>query len=501
MTTGNRHPRGGAWAPRLVCAVVALLLLVLPACRREAPPPATTTTPAAAAFPRLPKPVEPLAKTASCVTAQCHETFQTSAHIHGPVSAGGCNACHAEDQGGHKYPLVRTGNATCTFCHAVAGTKSHQHAALKETAATATSSDDSAARPGAPAAGGCMGCHDPHVSKAKFLLKADNVEALCAKCHEVPLRKFAHQPFAAGQCTVCHQPHQSEFVNLQRYGDGPDHCYGCHKEKQVALKELPHKHQAAVDKCTTCHGPHATDHKGQLKQAVNPTCLSCHSDVRAELARAKQVHGAVTEGNCGSCHDSHASAQPGVLKARTDKVCLTCHEKAVVAADGRTLPALGPVLAAKNLHGPVKDGNCSGCHKPHAADQPNLLKKYFPDTFYASFDLKNYALCFTCHDQQMVLKDKSTVTNFRDGEKNLHFIHVNRQDKGRSCRTCHEMHGSNLPNHMAASVPFEGSTWAMPMNYEPAATGGTCTPGCHAEKTYIRTGPATAPSHSGGQRP
>jgi predicted CXXCH cytochrome family protein len=474
-----------------------LLLLFLPGCKRRETAPAQPTTAPAAAFPALPKPAEPLAKNASCITAQCHAKFQSAAHIHGPVSVGGCFSCHAEDQGGHKYPLLRTGNAICTFCHNVAGTKSHQHAALKETAAATTPTTiSSMMRPGTPAAGGCMGCHDPHVSRAKFLLTADNVDALCAKCHDVPLKKFAHQPFAAGQCTVCHQPHESDYANLQRYGNGPDHCYGCHKDKQVAMKEMPHKHEAAMTACTTCHGPHATDYKGQLKKPVNDTCLGCHRAVKTELANAKQVHGAVTEGNCGSCHDAHASQNKDILKARTDKVCMTCHEKAVVARDGRTLAAMGPVLASKNLHGPVKDGNCSGCHKPHAADQPNLLKKFYPDTFYAKFDLQNYALCFSCHDQNMVLKEKSTLTNFRDGDRNLHFVHVNRDEKGRSCRTCHEVHGSDLPKHMAATVPFEGSKWAMPMNYEPSATGGSCTPGCHGEQTYNRT---KAPPAQGAQ--
>ena len=36
-----------------------------------------------------------------------------------------------------------------------------------------------------------MTCHDPHAGPVKFLLKADNVEQLCRKCHDVPLQKFA----------------------------------------------------------------------------------------------------------------------------------------------------------------------------------------------------------------------------------------------------------------------------------------------------------------------
>lgn len=299
------------------------------------------------------------------------------------------------------------------------------------------------------------------------------------KCHNLPLKKSAHQPFAAGQCTVCHQPHQSEYANLLRNGEGSEHCFGCHTDKRTALAQLPHVHKPALQSCLTCHGPHSTDNPKLLKQAANDTCLSCHDKVKTQIAQAKIVHGAIAAG-CTACHDPHASSQPNELKARTDKVCLTCHDKPQKTASGRTLPSMTAVLASKNLHGPVKSGSCSECHLPHAADQPNLLKKYFPDTFYAKFDINNYALCFSCHDQQLVLKPATTnLTNFRDGDKNLHFVHVNQAgggEKGRTCKTCHDVHGSDLPNHMAASVPFEGSNYALPINYEQTATGGSCSP-------------------------
>jgi hypothetical protein len=91
--------------------------------------------------------------------------------------------------------------------------------------------------------------------------------------------------------------------------------------------------------------------------------------------------------------------------------------------------------------------------------------------------VKKYDLCFTCHDKQLVLTAKTTgLTNFRDGETNLHFVHVNREDKGRSCRSCHDVHGSDLPKHIASEVPFEGSGWSMPIGYEPKSDGGRCAP-------------------------
>ncbi len=510
-------------------ALVLLLALVLAACGRKPESTARQAAPApvkAAAVAPAPKPAGALPAQAACVTPECHARYATAAHIHGPVAAGSCQSCHEPDQGGHAYPLTRTGNALCTFCHTVAGTKAHQHKALDPTAVApataaapappaeteigaATTGALPAAAPGVPATGGCLACHNPHVAQAKFLLVTDAVDALCAKCHILPLKAHAHEPFAKGQCTLCHQAHQSDYGSLLRNGDGPEHCYSCHAEKRTAIAQSLDVHKPAAQSCTTCHGPHATDFGQQLKVAVNDTCLKCHTKIKDQLAAAKRVHGAITAGNCVSCHNAHASNQPAELKARTDQVCLTCHEKAVKTPDGRTIAAMGPVLASKNLHGPVKEGSCGECHWPHAGDQPNLLKQYFPDTFYAKFDLHNYDLCFSCHNAQMVLRSRTAnLTNFRDGDKNLHFLHVNRDDKGRTCLTCHEVHGSDLPNHMAASVPFEGSNWPMPLNYEAAAAGGACTPGCHDKRTYDRNkpvtlitppNPATLPAPNGGR--
>jgi hypothetical protein len=113
--------------------------------------------------------------------------------------------------------------------------------------------------------------------------------------------------------------------------------------------------------------------------------------------------------------------------------------------------------------------------------------------------VKKYDLCFKCHDSKMVLDAQTTQTGFRSGDRNLHFVHVNRAEKGRTCRTCHEVHGSDLPKHMAADVPFEGSKWAMPIEFEQLPNGGRCTPGCHVQQTYIRGGATTAPATRGAE--
>ena len=78
-------------------------------------------------------------------------------------------------------------------------------------------------------------------------------------------------------------------------------------------------------------------------------------------------------------------------------------------------------------HGPIQDRDCSACHNPHSSPYFRLLTNEYPKEFYSPFFLSNYALCFRCHDSGLA-KDEhtTTLTEFRDGDRNLHFIHVNR---------------------------------------------------------------------------
>jgi predicted CXXCH cytochrome family protein len=478
--------------PGLFC----FLLLVNPGCDRSTGPAEPTTAPVGASpthygneggalpvvyavVPAAPKPTGPLAKDASCVTAECHANFTRAPQIHSPVAQKACDSCHENDVGGHKYPLKRDATATCTFCHAVAGTQTHQHKALEK---------------------GCLTCHQAHTSQTKFLLKADTIERLCASCHEIPLKKFAHEPFVKGQCTLCHQPHQADNKQLLRGGEGAKHCFTCHDGLRQVMNTATHVHAPAGKDCGTCHNPHSTDFPRQLRKDVEETCFSCHPKIKEHVEQSNVKHAAMVTGEkCANCHNAHASDQPDLLRHRMDQVCLSCHDKPLLAADGRKIQNMAPVLGSSQfLHGPIRAGSCSGCHDPHGAKEEGLLERSFPKSFYTSFDVKKYALCFSCHESELVLEEKTAnLTNFRDGDRNLHFVHVNRDDKGRSCKSCHAIHGSDLPNHMASEVPFEGSNWSMPIEFKKTSDGGSCAPGCHVPKTYSRSKPTTAPTTRG----
>jgi len=166
-------------------------------------------------------------------------------------------------------------------------------------------------------------------------------------------------------------------------------------------------------------------------------------------------------------------------------VCIKCHRTDVKAPDGRVVKGVPEVVDAKLIkHGPVKEGNCSGCHNMHGSDVTRLLTKPYPESFYVKYDPDNFALCFSCHDKKLVeAKEAEGLTGFRNGTQNLHFVHVD-QDKGRTCRVCHETHASPNPVHLRESVPY--GQWMLPINFQQSATGGSCAPGCHKEYGYDR---------------
>jgi len=435
------------------------------------------------------RPTEALPEGASCVTPECHANFGTADRVHGPIAAGDCFSCHLEDAGGHVYPLKREGDRTCTFCHQTGRMREHRHAAMDEP--------------------GCMGCHDPHAG-GKFLLVAlgaedevktqadsameqtrlrSHISRLCATCHPADEGKHAHGPYAAQECAACHLPHESDNEHLLRGGDGAEHCFTCHAETRHAIANAPFVHAPASADCTTCHDAHASDHANHLKQPIENLCLDCHTGLEEAIASAKTPHAAVfTADSCANCHDAHASGRPRLLRDRQTTLCLSCHNQPVVATDGRRIPDMtASVVNERFLHGPVESGDCSACHNVHGASHDRLLRQNFPTSFYAKFDLQNYALCFSCHPQDLVIAERTTaLTDFRDGDRNLHYLHVHRDEKGRTCKTCHAIHGSDLPRHVATEVPFENSTWLMPIGFERLEDGGKCAPGCHVAMTYHR---------------
>ena len=397
-----------------------------------------------------------------CTSADCHAKLVKGSTVH-PV-AESCDSCHESvdtphpQKGKKTFKLTQDPPDLCYTCHEKFGAKSVVHFPVQN--------------------GMCTTCHNPHSSNQPKLL-VQPMKDLCGTCHADHVDfKFMHGPVSAGDCTACHTPHESNTKKLL-LKEGPELCFGCHLDMPDVVKKK-HVHPALAGGCTSCHNPHGGDYPKMLAQEGQELCFLCHPQIAEKVKESAVAHPALlTEKGCASCHSPHASDNEKMLLNPVKDICITCH-------DG-IIPKNATVL-----HGPDNDGKCTRCHEPHGSQNDTLLVAKFPTEVYVPYTDTEFALCFSCHKRDMVqYPDTSFATNFRDGEKNLHYRHVNNKQKGRSCKLCHSWHGSTNPKLIADSVPF--GKWNLPLKFVKTETGGGCSPGCHKPQYYDRKTPGKKP--------
>ncbi len=264
---------------------------------------------------------------------------------------------------------------------------------------------------------------------------------------------------------------------------GNEVCFSCHEDK---VEELAQKlqHAPVLESCLECHDAHTEENPFMLAAAGGELCLECHRQATpsfvAELEKVSVHHPPVAEKNCTGCHVPHATAFAKLLRDETPGLCFGCHEELGQRVTGSEYP-----------HGPVWDGDCVACHQPHGSANPKILNAYFPAEFYKPWAEENYQLCFECHEADVAREEHTdTLTDFRNGTRNLHYLHVHRQEKGRSCKACHEVHAGPQEKHVRDEVPF-GDMWSYPITYTKNENGGSCVVGCHKPKEYNRVEPVS----------
>jgi predicted CXXCH cytochrome family protein len=406
----------------------------------------------------------------TCVDAECHPEFKESKYEHSPVILNKCDACHETIENRHVFKMVSTGEALCVFCHKL-NLKSFIHDPV--------------------AKGKCIECHNPHGSDFPYLLKTDPSKDLCFQCHDkksekILDNKYTHAPAAQGACILCHYGHSAWNKNLL-IDEGNDLCIFCHNKEFEPLLKMRHVHKPVTENCQKCHDPHGSNNKMLLSEDEPEFCYECHKEIAEIIKSSSNVHKATTmEESCSNCHAPHASSLPKLLKKPMIDVCLSCHNKEIELPDGKKLQNIAEIMKDNPFkHGPIQQNNCIACHNPHASNIFRLLVSFFPPEFYAPFNLEEYNLCFQCHPKDTFLDERTTaLTNFRDGDINLHYMHVNKTEKGRTCRACHEVHASSQKAHVRSSVPY--GNWEFPIVFKATPEGGTCEAGCHDEKKYSR---------------
>lgn len=422
---------------------------------------------------KVQKPTESVPR-GGCVTTECHPGIKGKPFAHGPVAVDACDACHVElEPSQHTYQPRFQGKALCQFCHKFQTRGQHVHKPVSQ--------------------GECTDCHDPHGGVDRFMLLGGVGAASCKQCHKYVTGGLPalHGPVAAGSCTACHRPHSSDYpalLSLPRR----ELCLECHALLKRQFTELRTLHKPVAEDCGGCHLPHAAGDKMLLKAASPALCSGCHKDLTNLIEAATTKHNAVAvDRGCQNCHDPHGSDYPAILVNDMVEVCLSCHDEEIPLPDGTKLSNIKAVLATgTSLHGPISQRNCVTCHHIHGGSHFRLLLKEYPAAFYAPFLEETYALCLACHDRHRFLAERTNkLTDFRNGDLNLHYLHINKKVKGRTCRACHETHASEKPKHVRVSVPFGSGSWELPVDFDKTATGGGCRPGCHRSYKYDRVNP------------
>lgn len=201
---------------------------------------------------------------------------------------------------------------------------------------------------------GCTSCHGnldaskrPHKVTGRVAKGLTSAESeLCLTCHEKPKfkNKSTHAALDKG-CSGCHDPHSSKHKKLLK-SPTPDLCYTCHDKKGYSGKGV---HDAVKSgNCRSCHDSHASENAGLLKKPPAEVCLECHDDIKeaphlvagfsrnghplGDEKRAKPVEDPLRPGKpfyCGSCHQPHKSDFPKLQRLDPKQsmgICQKCHQ-------------------------------------------------------------------------------------------------------------------------------------------------------------------------------
>ena len=400
----------------------------------------------------------------SCSLSTCHRSLKGLKNMHRPVAEVRCLDCHKQT-GNHPFggkatvTLIEKPPSLCFRCHNTFPVKKTVHSPVQK--------------------GTCTACHNPHGAAGPFLIDADPGQTgFCTKCHQPEMfqRKYVHPPVAEGKCTACHDPHQADSPALLRE-KVPKLCLACHAKVMQKLDSAAVVHPPVKEgRCLGCHDPHSSSDRYLLKGEPGKFCISCHGKIGKTVSSAKSRHAPVENAaSCLSCHSGHTSAVKGLLPVEGKTFCLGCHTRMAASLEGKKL-----------LHGPIMQGKCTPCHDPHGSSSIKLLKGDYPETLYVPYqkDKNQYAFCLKCHQKNLLTFPDTTIyTKFRDGKKNLHFIHVSNKKKGRTCRLCHDPHATDS-NHLLRDPGMDFGEWRVPLRFEESASGGKCSPGCHGTFSY-----------------
>lgn len=251
----------------------------------------------------------------------CHDLAAISPGgtvVHAPFGDKDCGSCHADHGDEERLILTEQGNALCEQCHTFS--EATFLAAHRKIAPTGKAA--------------CIGCHDPHRTPGRRLLRAglhEPVKAgacekchrsdgklllasnrgLCFVCHQKPAfsRPIVHEPVKKSLCLDCHDPHGAASVrllkgsySLEREARGGDReyafCFTCHERARL-LGPVGEGATRFADGTRNMHSLHVLPQGKKSSERTADekalTCRNCHEAHSATTAALTR-----TELDCGA---------------------------------------------------------------------------------------------------------------------------------------------------------------------------------------------------------
>ncbi|HFD38252.1 MAG TPA: hypothetical protein ENJ31_00155, partial [Anaerolineae bacterium] len=264
----------------------------------------------------------------------------------------------------------------------------------------------------------------------------------CLSCHDADGAAGNVAPFSGGQAVVDIEGSGAWSAAAHSTGESTNSGYGCLGDgSSSGCHDTGHGSQkiALLAPANSGGGANNVDEEEGF-------CYTCHdgtiapADVQTEFGRTS--HHDVDDGEqaangsaieCTSCHNPHRSSAADPLSdpdslytvwasSNGDRdFCLRCHDGA---------PPTGIVFPAtysgtgwnKSLYvgsdhdtGLDKAGmaqyDCQHCHQRHGATIYSLLNDQYVKTDFEPYDVGDYALCWTCHVADDIVRSRNAFAN------------------------------------------------------------------------------------------
>lgn len=166
----------------------------------------------------------------------------------------------------------------------------------------------------------CVACHTIH--RPQMAVQQPQV---CEECHKdikMQINKRSHHPIIEGKvgCSDCHDTHGTLSHNMIRSDNVNQLCYKCHADKRGPYI---FEHPPVEENCVICHNPHGTRHENLLVQKLPNLCQDCH-DYSRHPGTPYDANNAFTASSpssrfygrsCLNCHGAiHGSVNFGLQK-------------------------------------------------------------------------------------------------------------------------------------------------------------------------------------------